>query len=192
MRKWILLASIVIFFIAGWGYYNEISTDRYCRRTHIPTTPPPVDPATSWEYIQLGDHEYERGNCQVAINNYYRAIRIDPYSAEAYNNRAFVFMKMHYYKQALADLNVALDIRPEYPHALMNRASIYNHYYNVDRQKAIEDYDRVIKMGKEVVKSEAVCGQRLMAKHEGNWIKAMWDMWTKNDDSGCLSMYFEK
>lgn len=192
VKKILVVCAVLVILVSGTALYKELSTDNHCQTSHQPTTSPPVDPATSDDYIQLGDHEYEKGKCQVAVNNYYRAIRINPFSAEAYNNRAFVYMKLRYYKAALADLDKAIELRPEYPHALINRGDIRNYYFEIDRQKAIEDYDRVISMGEEVIKKEAVCGHRLMAKRNGNWIMATWDIITRHDDSGCLAMYFSK
>lgn len=190
--KSLWIVAIVVFAITSLAFYKEISTDKYCLKSHIPTTTPPSDPATSDDYLRVGDHEYERGRCQVAVNNYYRALRINPLFAEAYNNRAYVNMRLHNYKEALEDLDKAIELRPEYPHALINRGDIRNYYYDIDRQKAIEDYDRVIAMGKEIVKEEAVCGHRLMAKTNGNWLLSMWKMFTRDDDSDCLAMYFSK
>lgn len=187
---WVI--AIVIFSISSLAFYRELSTDKYCSKSHAPTTTPPSDPATSEDYLLLGDYEYEKGRCQVAVNNYYRALRINPFSAEAYNNRAYVNMRLRNYKEALEDLDKAIELRPEYPHALINRGDIRNYYFDIDRQKAIEDYDRVIAMGKEVVKSEAVCGHRMMAKTNGNWLLSMWNIMTRNDDSECLAMYFSK
>jgi tetratricopeptide (TPR) repeat protein len=142
-------------------------------KLHQPVTTAPSDPATSQDYLQLGDYEYERGNCQRAINNYSRALRINPLYPEAYNNRAYVSMRLRNYKEAIDDLDMAIELRPDYPHALMNRGDIRNYYYLINRDIAINDYDRVVAMGKEVVKKEAVCGHRLMASRNGNWLLVM-------------------
>ena len=192
MYKSLWIVAIVVFLITGLAFYRELSSDKYCLKSHTPTTSPPTDPATSDDYLKLGDFEYEKGSCQVAVNNYYRALRINPFFAESYNNRAYVNMRLHNYKAALEDLDKAIELRPEYPHALINRGDIRNYYFDIDRKKAIEDYDRVIAMGKDVVKKEAVCWHRMMAKTNGNWILSMWNMVTRSDDSDCLAMYFSK
>ena len=45
------------------------------------------------------------------------------------------------YAPALADLDRAIQIRPNYVNALMNRGDIYSYYYSIDYGRAVADYD---------------------------------------------------
>ena len=184
----VLLLSIINL---GQLAYFRLNEDRHCQKKMTPVTKMVDNPATSEEYLQQGDYEFESGNCTTAILNYDMAIRINPVYAEAYNNRAYVNMRLHNYGKALTDLNKAIEYRPNYPNALINRGDIKNYYFSINRVEAIEDYDRVIAMGKDVIKDKAVCGHRLMAKRNGKWLLAMWDILARNDESGCLKLYFE-
>jgi tetratricopeptide (TPR) repeat protein len=57
-------------------------------------------------------------------------------TAEAYNNRAYTYMTIRDYADALPDLDQATALRPTYVNALMNRGDIYNFYYQIDRARA--------------------------------------------------------
>src|SRR5262245_65715097 len=84
---------------------------------------------TAEEFLERGDKEFDGGNCKEAIAAYSQALTINREYAEAYNNRAYTFMRMQYYRRALEDLDQALSIRPEYLHALMNRGDIHTYFF---------------------------------------------------------------
>ena len=69
------------------------------------------------------------------------------------------------YKDALADLNKAITLDPNYVQALMNRGDIHNYYYEVNKQSAVTDYKKVISLGGE--KGTSVCGHLFLAEHNG-------------------------
>ena len=190
-RHWWLAIILFFFLVPTLGkIYGGLSEDNFCYQDHIPTSPYPTNLVTAADWLALADYEYESGSCFYAIRDLNRAIELNPKYAEAYNNRAFINMKVKRYDRVLSDLDKAIELRPNYPHALMNRGDYYKHLG--DKTKAIADYDKVIAMGKEVIKSEAVCGRRLMALYDENWFKAMWVLITKTDPSGCVQLYFEK
>jgi tetratricopeptide (TPR) repeat protein len=69
------------------------------------------------------------------------------------------------YALALPDLDRAIEIRPDYLNALMNRGDIYNYYYAIDYNRAVADYDRVLRLpGAE---HTSVCGHRMLAANHG-------------------------
>jgi tetratricopeptide (TPR) repeat protein len=190
-RHWWLAVILFFFLVPVLGKtYGGLGVDNFCYTDHIPTSPYPAKLETAADWLALSDYEYEMGSCFYAIRDLNQAIEINPKYAEAYNNRAFINMRLKRYDRVLSDLNKAIELRPNYPHALMNRGDLYKHLG--DKAKAIADYDRVIAMGKEVIKKEAVCGRRLMALYDENWLRAMWVLITKNDPTGCTHLYFEK
>jgi len=128
---------------------------------------PPASLASARDYFEQGDYEYEQGNCDQAIADYSRAIELNPKLAEAYNNRAYVHMVKKEYGAALGDLNQALQLRPDYVNALMNRGDIYNYYYAIDYQRAVADYDQVLRIDPHAAEHSSVCGHRLLALNHG-------------------------
>ena len=128
---------------------------------------PTASLANARDYFEQGDIEYEQGNCDKAIADYTRAIELNPKLAEAYNNRAYIYMVKKEYGAALADLNEALQLRPDYVNALMNRGDIYNYYYAIDYQRAVADYDQVLRIDPQAAAYSSVCGHRLLALNHG-------------------------
>jgi tetratricopeptide (TPR) repeat protein len=61
----------------------------------------------------FSDVAFDRGNCKEAIAVYAQALALNPNYAEAYNNRAYTYMRMQNYAPALQDLDQALRIRPD-------------------------------------------------------------------------------
>ncbi len=129
-----------------------------------PLTAQPVQLATAADYLAQGDYDYEQGRCDQAIAAYSRAIALDPEMPTAYNNRAYAYMVEQNYAAALNDLDVAIELRPDYVNALMNRADIYNYYYDIDYDKALADYNRVLALHPQ---GTSVCGHRLLAQNHG-------------------------
>ena len=97
-------------------------------------------------------------------------------TAEAYNNRAYTYMTIRDYADALPDLDQAIALRPTYVNALMNRGDIYNFYYQIDRARALADYDRVLALGPEATHGASICGHRFLAGHNGWNLGALLDL----------------
>jgi len=152
---------ILIGFAKIYGAIN--APDKQCTTTRTAQATPLSNPSTPHDYFELGNYDYDTGDCTKAIVDYTKAIELNPNFPQFYNNRAYTSMRMHNYKDALADLNKAIALNPNYVNALMNRGDIYNFYYALDRQKAIADYNRVIALGPDRDQSRSVCGHKAMA-----------------------------
>lgn len=188
-QKWpYILAALFIFvgLVTFRAAEQSYQTDVQCNQTHQTTSRPPLTLTTSTDYLSLGDYDYDTGNCTQAVIDYSKAIALDPNSAQALNNRGYVYMRLHQYAAALPDLDQAIAIRPTYVNALMNRGDIYNYYYSIDRQKAMADYDRVIAQGKEAYKNTSVCGHRMLAKNNGWSLPMYFDfLFNRSSQPGC-------
>jgi tetratricopeptide (TPR) repeat protein len=156
-----------------------------CTPGLAPVSQKPSALVSAQDYLAQGDYDYERGACGAAIADYTRAIERNPKFAEAYNNRAYTYMVQHNYSAALPDLDKAIELRPDYVNALMNRGDIYNYYYEINYNRAVADYDRILQIGGRE-HNTSVCGHRLLAQHHG------WDLgvfvevfFTKGFDAGC-------
>jgi tetratricopeptide (TPR) repeat protein len=73
-------------------------------------------------YSNRGNAFDEKGEYELAINDYTEAIKIYPNCAEAYNNRGFVYMnRKNDLNKAISDYEEALHINPLYEKAKNNK-----------------------------------------------------------------------
>lgn len=157
-----ILLIAIVFFGKVFGYV--VGPDAWCSRVHRITYGPVQNPKTPLDYFELGNYDYDSGNCQQAIADYTTSIKLDPSNPQTYNNRAYTNMRLRNYKDALSDLNKAIELRSGYADALANRGDLYNYYGPViDRNKAIEDYNKAILTGS-LYTRRTVCGHRAMAQ----------------------------
>ncbi len=150
-RKALGIASVVLLALFGFvvlGMYRSATApDTQCTTVHATTSEPPANVTSAMDYFTQGNYDYDTGNCSKAISDYTSSIGLNPNYPEAYNNRAYTYMRMQNYANALADLDKAIALKPNYIQALMNRGDIHNYYYEVNRQSAIVDYEKVISPG---------------------------------------------
>ncbi len=169
-KRWSLFL-VMIFFVAILAitkvYQAATKSNTYCFTQHKAISTPPAKLLTALDYFERGNYEYDLGNCAKAIEDYSKAIELNPIFPEVYNNRAYTYMMLEQYDQAFLDLDKAIELRPDYVNALMNRGDIYNFYYKIDRQRAIADYDRVLRIDPSMPHHSSVCGHRFLAKHNG-------------------------
>jgi protein O-mannosyl-transferase len=77
-----------------------------------------------------------------ALDDYNKAIEINPKNAEAYNNKGVSLSNLKEFKEALSNYNKAIQFRPNYQDAYYNRANAYISLENPEN--AIKDYDRAL------------------------------------------------
>ena len=79
-----------------------------------------------------------------AIEDYNRAIQLNPGDAYAYSNRGNTYYYLQRYDEALADHNQALQINPNFSNAYLNRGNVFR---DLKRDsEALADYDRVLQI----------------------------------------------
>jgi tetratricopeptide (TPR) repeat protein len=91
-------------------------------------------------YAKLGNHSQ-------AIEDYDRAIEINPKYMEAYLNRGAAYGKLGDNRRAISDYDRAIKINPKCALAYLNRGVAVNELGN--HTQAIEDYDRAIEFDPE-------------------------------------------
>jgi tetratricopeptide (TPR) repeat protein len=79
-----------------------------------------------------------------ALDDYNKAIEINPKNAEAYNNKGVTLANLKEYKEALNNYNKAIAFRRNYQEAYYNRANAYISLE--DPQTAILDYNVALKL----------------------------------------------
>lgn len=183
-RRWWLLGipfAVVLLWLIGVGVFRQAVP----RPAAIASSAPPAALHSAEDYLAQGDYDFEQEKYAQAIADYSRAIELKPNSARAYNNRAYTYMVLENYAAALPDLDRAIALRPDYVNALMNRGDIYNYYYQIDYQRAVTDYDRVLQVDPDAPQHTSVCGHRLLALNHG-WSPAVFgELLTRGTESGC-------
>ena len=183
-----LLAAVVIscLALALFGAYGASQPVVSCASApKKPVSTAPALSVTGQDYLAQGDYDYEQGDCDKAIANYTHAIERSPDLAEAYNNRAYIYMVKKEYAMALPDLDRALQLRPDYVNALMNRGDIYNYYYEINYERAVADYDQVLRIDPNAAEHTSVCGHRLLALNHGWNLKVLGSLLTNGVTAGC-------
>lgn len=156
---------LLIFLQAFVIYKGATAPDTWCTTVHNTSSYPPANLKTSIDYFEQGNYDYDTGNCKQALADYTKSISLNSKYAQAYNNRAYTNMRLRNYKDAIPDLDHAIALKPDYVQALMNRGDIHNYYFEIDRQKAVTDYEKVISLAG--YKGSSVCGHLFLAKHNG-------------------------
>jgi len=80
----------------------------------------------------------------ASIQDFTKAISLDPYNAEYYFNRAVVYRDNNFYEEAIEDLNHAISLDPYNAMYYTERGNLYGYYDQIDR--AIADYSRAIRL----------------------------------------------
>ncbi len=89
-------------------------------------------------YNNRGLAWYDKEDYDRAIDDYNKALKINPLFADAYNNRGLAWNNKGDYDRAIADYNKALEINPRDAEAYNNRGLAWHNKGNYDR--AIDDY----------------------------------------------------
>lgn len=187
-KRGYVIGGILLVLLGIFGGHTLTSPkDTYCTTQKEITSIPPETVKTAFEYFQLGDYYFDHGDCTRALANYSYSIDIKP-TAEAYNNRAYTYMRLQDYIRALSDLDMAIMLRPNYSTALANRADIHLFYYAKDLHRAITDYNLAIDAQGPMTNN--ICGHRAMAiaKLKGSWgwnIFSYLSLRTKPKSFGC-------
>jgi len=139
-----LLGILVFMFLAIATMYSTVEQIRKWK-----------DDMTLWSYVIEKQPEsvpiayYNRalifdkmGRFDKAIEDYDKAIAVNPFWSAAYYNRALIFDRMGRFDKAIEDYDKAIALNPSDPNAYYNRALIFDRMGRFD--KAIEDYDKAI------------------------------------------------
>jgi tetratricopeptide (TPR) repeat protein len=91
-----------------------------------------------------GASNLNTGKPEKALEDFNRAINIDPQKAAGYLGRANALNIMGRYKECLEDYDKVLQINPKLANAYINRASAYSHLG--EYEKAIVDYEKGLEL----------------------------------------------
>jgi tetratricopeptide (TPR) repeat protein len=95
-----------------------------------------------------GASNLNRGRTEKALEDFNRAINIDPTHQDGYMGRADTLNTMGRYEEALKDYNKAIEIKPTLASAYVNRGIAYSHLGQYE--KAIADYEKGLELDPEI------------------------------------------
>ena len=96
-------------------------------------------------YNNLGLDALLENNFEVALENFNKALKIDPTLVGVIYNRANLCSILRSSEQAIADYNLAIEIQPEYYEAYVNRGIVYLEQKQ-DAHAAIADFTKAIEI----------------------------------------------
>lgn len=127
---------------------------------------PNLDPATkSLAYAMRALALSLEGALTQALPDYDRAIELDPGSAMALNNRAWVHYKLDRLSEGMSDVERSLALAPTSPHAHDTRAHIRQ--AQGERTAALRDYEQAIRFGGEHLVKLYQCGLEAQGIYRG-------------------------
>jgi tetratricopeptide (TPR) repeat protein len=85
---------------------------------------------------------------EKALEDFSRAIEIDPTRANGYAGRANTLNTLGRYEEALKDYDKAIEIDPKLANAYVNRGSAHSHLEQYE--KAIQDYEMGLELDPEI------------------------------------------
>ncbi len=128
-------------------------------------------PKESLIYVNRGRGYSERGQYLMALNDYDRAINLDPQSEKAYNNRGVIYGKQGYDEKALSDFDQVIFMNPENSQAFNNKGMIY--YMRQQYHQALQQFDQAI--GRDRFNAVAYFNRGNVYKELRQWQQALAD-----------------
>lgn len=96
------------------------------------------------KYNNSGPDYLEKGQYDLAISDFSKALEINPYDVLTYHDRGFAYYKMGQFDLAISDFSKAIEISPRLASAYCNRGNAFCDKGEYDR--AIMDYSRAIEI----------------------------------------------
>lgn len=94
-------------------------------------------------WVKSGTHYYYLKQYERAIQDYNKAIQLNPNYAVAYNNRGNAYSDLRKYERAIQDFDKAIELKPNYEYAYYWRGWVYEKMK--EYKKALEDYNKALK-----------------------------------------------
>jgi len=114
---------------------------------------------------------HKSGQIEAALQDFSRAIELDPQSARLLNNRGFLQLSRQQFPAALADFDAAITLDPQYANAFNNRGLL--HIAQGQHRQAVLDLNQAIQANPEYVDAYNNRGFALMQL--GRWDRALAD-----------------
>ena len=103
-----------------------------------------LGPSKYDDAIMDGASNLNTGKTEEALEDFNRAIKIDPKIPAGYLGRANTLNVMGRYEKSIEDYDRTIEINPKLANAYVNRASAYSHLG--EYEKAIADYEKGLEL----------------------------------------------
>ena len=103
-----------------------------------------LGPSKYDDAIMDGASNLNTGKPEKALEDFNRAIKIDPKIAAGYLGRANTLNVMGRYEESIEDYDRTIEINPKLANAFVNRGSAYSHLGQYE--KAIADYEKGLEL----------------------------------------------
>ena len=134
-----------------------------------------LSPADSYSafsaYNYRGHTHRRRCNWEEAIEDFTKAIELEPDRDQGYNNRGAVYYEQGNWEEAIEDFTRAIKLNPNNDQAYYNRGTTYCKQDNPD--KAIEDYTKAIELNPD--NDQTYNNRGAVYYEQGNWEEAIAD-----------------
>ncbi len=125
----------------SWGAWNALGLAlvdqlRYEEALQCLNQTADLQPGFADVYINRGKIHYILGDPQSALNDYARYLQLHRPTAEALNNRALSYQNLGRLNEAIADLQRAIRLSPDYSNSYMNLAVVLALQGQYDKAKA--------------------------------------------------------
>jgi len=107
------------------------------------------------DWIVRGDRGLANGEYQQAVDDFGRAIDVDPRLASAYGGRGFAFTRLGDWQRAIADYDRAIELEPQYAGTYHDRGVAYERMG--DYQRALDNYGQAVELDPQL--AGAHCGR---------------------------------
>lgn len=95
-------------------------------------------------HTKRGNAHYDKGEPDLAIADYTKAIELDPKDAQPYFNRGLAYVKKREPDPAIADFTNAIELDPNYADAYIARGNVYDD--TGEHDQAIASYTKAIQL----------------------------------------------
>ena len=141
---WITAAALL--FWTGWLGYTTFERTKIWKNSEILWT----DVITkhpdriALAHNNRGNFYRNQGEISKALQDYNKALKINPLYYRAYGNRSNIHLNNGNYEAALNDVNKVLELSPNDVNAISNRGIIFSRQQDYD--KALQEYNRALQL----------------------------------------------
>jgi Flp pilus assembly protein TadD len=139
-------------------------------------------------YNNRGGANAQLGRYPLALEDFNKAIRLQPHYADSYYFRGNTYVNMGQYQLAIEDYNKAIALKPDYAYAYNNRGASY---FKLSRyQSAVKDFNEAIRLKPDYADAYNDRGEYYLKK--GDKIQGCYDAQKACESGNCKTLEVAK